>query len=378
MPARHDAPAVPTDIDVNVVAGNLLRDLAFAQSSKPKQFGYKRAAAAVFSLERPLSELVTPDGSIEKVPGLGPASTRVCLEVLRTGGSPTVEAAVAASGKGADIERRRGLRDHVMSRAAVIRALNDATLCGPSLRDYRGDLQMHSEWSDGACSIETLAEGCLARGYEFCAITDHSYGLPVARGMSMAEAHQQHAEIDRVNARYGERFHIFKGVEANIRSDGPLDIADDEAAAFEVVLAAPHSKLGTFDDQTGRLLEAMATPGVHVLAHPRGRMAGSRPGLAADWPRVFETAARLGVAIELDGDPARQDLDYALARLAVDAGCLFSLDSDAHTVAQLRYAETAIAHARLAGIPTGRIINCWRLDKLTDWLAGHRSRRRAH
>jgi histidinol phosphatase-like PHP family hydrolase len=115
------------------------------------------------------------------------------------------------------------------------------------------------------------------------------------------------------------------------------------------------------------MLGAVQTPGVHILGHPRGRMYGSRPGVTADWEKVFDAASRLGVAIELDGDPARQDLDYDLARRAIASGCLFAIDSDAHATDQWWYAETALAHARLAGIPRDRVINCWPLSRLLDW-----------
>src|SRR6185436_18958197 len=101
------------------------------------------------------------------------------------------------------------------------------------------------------------------------------------------------------------------------------------------------------EDQTARLVRAIETPGVDILAHPRGRVSGSRAGVVADWPRVFDAARRANVAVEIDGDPSRQDLDHALARRALDAGCLFALDSDAHTTAQLAFADTAVAHARL-------------------------------
>jgi histidinol phosphatase-like PHP family hydrolase len=117
------------------------------------------------------------------------------------------------------------------------------------------------------------------------------------------------------------------------------------------------------------MLRAVRTPGVHVLAHPRGRMGGTRGGVAADWDRVFAAAAKAGVAVELDGSPARQDLDYVIAERALAAGCLFALDSDAHRTAELAYVDFAIAHARLAGIPADRIINCWPLAKLVRWLA---------
>ena len=116
------------------------------------------------------------------------------------------------------------------------------------------------------------------------------------------------------------------------------------------------------------MLRAVRTPGVHILAHPRGRMGGTRAGVLADWDRVFATAVKANVAVELDGSPARQDLDYVLAERALAAGCLFALDSDAHRTAELPYVDFAIAHARLAGIPAARIINCWPLEKLLTWL----------
>jgi putative hydrolase len=115
------------------------------------------------------------------------------------------------------------------------------------------------------------------------------------------------------------------------------------------------------------MLAAVSQPAVHVLGHPRGRMYNSRPGVSADWPRVFAAAAAHEVAIEIDGDPSRQDLDAALAREAIPSGCLFALDTDAHAVSQWRYAAIAVAHARLAGVPAERVINTWPLDRLLDW-----------
>jgi histidinol phosphatase-like PHP family hydrolase len=227
---------------------------------------------------------------------------------------------------------------------------------------------MHSTWSDGTDTLETLAEGCLARGYTYCAVTDHSYGLPIARGVSMRDLDRQHREIDALNQRYAERFRIIKGIEANIRADGTVDMTPDELAVLELVVAAPHSTLRSTADQTARMLGAVRQPGVHILGHPRGRMFSSRPGVSADWDAVFAAAAESRVAIEIDGDPSRQDIDFALARRAVRAGCLFALDSDAHSTTQLAYADTAIAHARLAGVPRSRVVNTWPLPKLLEWL----------
>jgi histidinol phosphatase-like PHP family hydrolase len=184
----------------------------------------------------------------------------------------------------------------------------------------------------------------------------------------MAEAAEQRRAIDVVNGAYGDRFRLLQGIEANIDDAGGLDLAAEDAATFDIVLAAPHSRLRKNDDQTDRMLGAIAHPAVRILAHPRGRMSGSRAGVIANWDTIFATAAEAGVAIEIDGDPARQDLDYTIARRALAAGCVFALDSDAHTTGQLSYAETAVAHARLAEIPADRVVNCWPLDRLMSWL----------
>lgn len=161
--------------------------------------------------------------------------------------------------------------------------------------------------------------------------------------------------------------HLYRLAESGHENLGVL-LPPHEAGCFELVLAAPHSKLRSSDDQTERLVRAVENPYVRILAHPRGRIAGSRAGIVADWSLVFSVAVREGVAIEIDGDPARQDLDHTLATEALTAGCLFALDSDAHTTTQLRHAETALAHARLAGIPPDRIVNCWPLNRLLRWL----------
>jgi len=246
----------------------------------------------------------------------------VIHEVLETGGSPTVERANEISERREDIKRRRALRRHFLSRAEVFRVLRDPSLDGPRREAYRGDLQMHSEWSDGSATLKDIAEACRARGYAYAAVTDHSYGLKIAGGMSMAEAAEQRRAIEQLNAAAGDGFRLLQGIEANIGADGRLDLSPAEAATFDIVLAAPHSLLRKADDQTRRLVNAIETPHVRILAHPRGRMSGSRAGVAADWDVVFRAAEQTGVALEIDGDPARQDLDFTLARQALEASCL--------------------------------------------------------
>jgi putative hydrolase len=362
-------------MDKNGQIASLLRDFAAIQKSKQSMWGYKRAAAAILALEQPIESLLKPDGTLQKIPNVGPSSTRIIQEVLQTGTSPTIERAVAESGQAADVERRRGLRDHFLSRAQVLAALADTTLQGPRVEDYRGDLQMHSTWSDGSQTLADIVGAGIGLGYQFCAVTDHSYGLKIAGGVSMAELREQHKEIDALNRRHRGTFRLLKGIEANIRADGSIDMERDELAQLEIVVAAPHSVLRSADDQTERMINAVSAPGVHILGHPRGRMIGSRPGVSADWDRVFKAAVKSQVAIEIDGDPSRQDLDFDIARRAIDAGCLFALDSDAHSTGELApYAATAIAHARLAGVPTERIINCWPLERLLAWARIRQSR----
>ena len=366
-------PSVPADL--NALTAGFLSDLAAVQIDRHKSYGYNRAAGVVFALEAPLDSLVRPGGALPKIPGLGPSSTQVVMEVLAAGRSAKVDAAVAASGRAADVVRRGILRQYFLSRAAVLRVLADDSLQGPARADYRGDLQMHSDWSDGGMSLSQLVDGCATRGYAYSAVTDHSHGLPIARGMTAEQAGRQHEAIERLNQNHGTRFRLIKGVEANIAADGSLDVSRAEAAAFELVLAAPHSKLRVGEDQTERLLTVIGNPSVQILAHPRGRVWGSRAGIAADWDRVFARAAEQRVALEIDGDPKRQDLDYTLAREALDAGCLFALDSDAHSTDQLQYADTALAHARLAGIPPSRIVNCWPVEQLLAWTMARRRHR---
>ena len=232
------------------------------------------------------------DGTLRRIPRIGPASTRVILEVLDTGGSATVEREVALSPKAADVAQRRRWRSNFLSRARVRAVLADPTLGGPRWPDYRGDLQMHSTWSDGSQSLTDIVETGVARGYAFAAVTDHSGGLPIANGLSPERFARQLEEIDALNERGPAGFRLLKGVEANIGADGRLDVEPEAVRRFDVVVAAPHSRLRIAEDQTDRLVAAVRIPGVHILGHPRGRMYGSRPGITADWAAVFERPLR--------------------------------------------------------------------------------------
>jgi histidinol phosphatase-like PHP family hydrolase len=356
-------------------AAALLQDMAALQPNERSQLGYKRAARAIVALSAPVSQLVET-GTLRDVPYVGPSSARVVTELVQLGSSPTVDAAVAASKRADKVMEMRRLRKNFLSQIAMEQIL--ARTQDPSIVSravFRGDFQMHSTWSDGGETIETMAEACISLGHSCMGVTDHSYGLPVARGMSMTDVAGQQREIDVLNERLAGRFRVFKGIEANILADGNLDLQPDERARFEFVVASPHSMLRQTHDQTARMLGAVRQPGVAILGHPRGRMYGSRAGVVADWPRIFAEAARRRVAIEIDGNWHRQDIDFELAAEALDAGCLFALDSDAHSIGELRFTDYSIAHARLAGVPAERVMNTWSDGDLAAWMQERRESR---
>ena len=368
-PKRAEPSAWPAAVeDINMSAVGLLHDMAELQGAERARFGYKRAAKAIVGLPLAVSDLVEA-GTLREVPFVGPSSARIITELVQQGRSPTVDAAVATSGKANQIAAKRLLRSNYLSHVGMLAALSH--LPGDdrvSRATFRGDFQMHTTWSDGAESVETMVKACLDLGHSCMGVTDHSYGLPVARGMSMSAVTRQHSEIDRVNEKYQGRFRVFKGIEANILADGSLDLQSEECGLFEFVVASPHSLLRRTEDQTQRMLGAVRARRVAILGHPRGRVYNSRAGVVAAWDRIFAEAAARRVAIEIDGNWHRQDLDFSLVRTALDAGCLFALDSDAHSIGELRFTDFSIAHARIAGVPAERVINTWTDQELEEWM----------
>jgi histidinol phosphatase-like PHP family hydrolase len=353
--------------DVNLELAGLLLDMASLAGESQRGWGYKRAAKAVLRIDQQIEPLVHAN-TFRAISGIGPTTDRIARELILEGRSAFVDRAVREAGREESVATLRALRQRFLSHAAVAEILaRDGT---PSRRKYRGDFQMHSVWSDGAEPLDSIVEACLARGHRCAGITDHSYGLPIAGGMTMAQAAEQHAEIDTLNARYKGRFRLFKGIEANIRQDGTVDMEPRELEQFEFVVASPHSLLRKSVDQTPRMVGAVSQRGVSILGHPQGRRFNVRPGVGADWDRVFEVAARRQVAIEIDGSWDRQDVHYELAARALERGCIFALDSDAHSHPELDFIEISLAHARLAGIPEDRIINYWPEKKFLSWAKG--------
>ena len=353
--------------DVNLELASLLYDMAAIAGDSQRVWGYKRAAKAVLRVDRDITPLVTAN-TFKSISGIGPTTDRIARELIVDGRCAFVERAVQESGKEQEIARLHNLRRQYLSRAAVKQILDRKG--SPSRARYRGDFQMHSVWSDGSETLPSIVDACLALGHTCAGITDHSYGLPIAGGMSMANVVKQHAEIDALNRKYGGRFRMFKGIEANIRADGTIDMEPQEMRQFEFIVASPHSALRKSIDQTARMVAAVSQRGVAILGHPQGRVFNMRLGVLADWTQVFEVAARRQVAIEIDGSWSRQDVPYELAAQALEQGCLFALDSDAHSHPEFDFADIAIAHAKLAGIPEARIVNYWSRETFLKWARG--------
>ena len=239
----------------------------------------------------------------------------------------------------------------------------------------RGDLQMHTEWSDGSGTVRSMAEAALARGYGYIAITDHGKRLKIAGGIDERELAEQGLEIEQLNEELaGRRFRVLRSIEMNLDPQGNGDMSPAELAKLDLVLGAFHSSLRRTDDQTERYLAALRNPNLQILGHPRGRIYNYRLGLKADWPRVFEEAARLGKALEIDCYPDRQDLSADLVRQARQAGVMISLGTDSHHPWQLEFMDLGLAAALEAGIPRERILNFKTVEELAHWSARLRGR----
>ena len=218
-----------------------------------------------------------------------------------------------------------------------------------------------------------MAGAVEALGYEFAAITDHSKGLKIARGMDEEELAEQGAHIALVNRELeqaGSPLRLLRSLEMNISPDGEQDMDPDALARLDLVLGAFHSKLRTTEDQTERYTKALRNPTFNILAHPRCRMFNRRLGLFADWPVVFAVAAEMGKAVEIDAHPNRQDLDVELLGLARESGVWISIGTDAHTVGELEFIGLGVAAAIMAGIPRERILNYRSRDEVLAWARG--------
>jgi histidinol phosphatase-like PHP family hydrolase len=237
-------------------------------------------------------------------------------------------------------------------------------------KSVKGDLQMHTEWSDGTGTIREMAKAGIERAYEYIAITDHAKKLKIASGINEDELRQQAIEILALNdelATQGISFRVLRSIELNLDLEGNGDLDVGALEKLEIVLGAFHLSLRKTDDQTDRYLRALNNHHLNILGHPRGRIYNYRLGLKAEWPRVFALAAKNDKAVEIDAYPDRQDLNVDLLKLAKKEGSRISIGTDAHHPWQLRFIDFGLAAALAAKIPKDRILNFMKRKDLLAW-----------
>jgi len=250
------------------------------------------------------------------------------------------------------------------NRGEVEAALNGKLPILVEREDIKGDLQMHTKWSDGANTIEEMVKESIKLGHSFIAITDHVGTLKIAGGMGEDEIRKQMKEIESLNEKYDD-FHIFHGVEVNILKDGNLDMSREVLKDVDVVIASIHSAFRqSMEEMTERLLKALENDVVDIIAHPTARIIYKREAIKFDVEKVFEAARENGVILEINAQPDRLDLNDILAKKAIEQGIKLSIGTDAHNKETLRYIELGVAVARRAWAEKKDIVNTYSLDKL--------------
>ncbi|MEV5648784.1 PHP domain-containing protein [Nocardia sp. NPDC052254] len=329
-----------------------LREIAFwmererAQTHRVK--AYRRAADTVAALPDAEFERRRESGGWQELPGIGPKTAAV----------------IEQAGAGIVPERLAQLR-------AAAQPIEPA---GAHLRALlRGDLHTHSDWSDGGSPIEEMMRTAIALGHDYCALTDHSPRLRVANGLSAQRLRRQLGVVAELNSRLAP-FRILTGIEVDILDDGSLDQDAELLEQLDLVVASVHSNLrADSDTMTRRMVYAVANPHVDVLGHCTGRLVagerGLRPESSFDAEVVFEACRRYETAVEINSRPERRDPPGRLIRLAVEMGCLFSIDTDAHAPGQLDWQGYGCARAIAHDVAAERVVNTWALDELMAFTA---------
>jgi len=331
-----------------------LRRIAFllerAREDTYKVKAFRGAAATI--LPMPVEDVAraVEDGTLTQIPGIGASSAKVIAQAVR-GEVPERLAALE--------------RDHG----------GPLTAGGADLRAaLRGDLHSHSDWSDGGSPIEEMAFTAIELGHDYLVLTDHSPRLTVAHGLSAERLTRQLGVVDAVNDHLGGNFTLLKGIEVDILDDGSLDQTDEMLARLDVRVASVHSKLAMDRaPMTRRMVAAVENPFANVLGHCTGRLVtgnrGKRGQSEFDAEQVFGACVETGTAVEINARPERRDPPTKLLQQAIDMGCLFSIDSDAHAPGQLDFQVYGCARAEELGLDPDRIVNTWPLDKLLEWAA---------
>lgn len=346
-----------------------LRRIAFllerANEATYRVRAFRSAADALAAL--PAGELASraEAGTLTELPGVGDVTARSVVESLR-GEEPVYLRRLLAT-EGTDLD----------DAAAALRGA------------LRGDCHVHSDWSDGGSPIEEMALAAVELGHEYIVLTDHSPRLTVARGLTAARLRRQLDHVAALNEALPDGFRILTGIEVDILADGSLDQDDELLARLDVVVGSVHS--GLRDDRarmTRRMVTAVGNPHLDILGHCTGRMvtgrpagvtgpgdrghrARSRPPSDFDPDAVFAACVEHGKAVEINSRPERLDPPKRLMRVALEAGCLFAIDTDAHAPGQLDWQRFGCERAALCGVPADRVVNTWAADRLVEWAATH-------
>jgi putative hydrolase len=328
-----------------IAAAQVLSEIGYLLRQDPEEkFRAKAFSTAAWSLaiQRPDLAALHASNELTTLEGVGAGIAKVLAEVVETGRSRYLER----------------LREQMKQPARDDESVLD-------FAQYQGDIHSHSSWSDGKVPMLEMAKGAKAMGYKYLGVTDHSPRITVVHGLNADRLLAQSREMAEVQAQV-PGVALLQGIEVDILEDGSLDLPDMVLELLDVVIASPHVKLRQEPAaMTERMLRAVSHPHVDVIGHPTGRRPGSRDGASYDCEAVFKEAARHHVALEIDCDPARMDLSPEMARLALELGCNFSLDADAHSPAEFAYVPMGMWMARRAGIPQDRILNFLPLDELT-------------
>lgn len=327
----------------------------------PAQKALRRASRRALFWPEEAAELHRQGRSLEELTAVGPYIARLIAGWMQK--PPEIPEAP---------DLRRGFLTLTEARATL--ASKPAWV-----RGIKGDLQMHTTWSDGEGTIAEMAAAAIERGYQYTAITDHSKGLKIAGGIDEQQLRRQADEIAEVNDQLrssGQNLVVLRSIELNLNPHGEGDMDNSCFPDLDIVLGCFHSSLRTKEDQTPRYLAALRNPAIQILGHPRGRVYNFRLGLTADWEQVCDEAARLDKALEIDGYPDRQDLNVDLLRIARKSGCRISLGTDSHGPTQLGFMEYCAAAALQAGIKRDRILNFMSAQELRAWVAGVRGNSR--
>jgi len=325
-----------------------LRQIAYykdrAREEPRRVMAYRNAADIVEGLTEAERERHGAANSWQSLPGIGPKTAKVIAQAW-VGREPDVL-----------VELRSAAKD----------------LGGGDIRtSLKGDLHVHSDWSDGSAPIEEMMLAAKELGHEYCALTDHSPRLKVANGLSAERLRNQLAVIDELRDMIAP-MRILTGIEVDILEDGSLDQEPELLERLDVVVASVHSKLSMdAPSMTRRMIKAVTNPHADVLGHCTGRLVtggrGIRPESKFDAEKVFTACRDAGTAVEINSRPERRDPPTRLLNLALEIGCLFSIDTDSHAPGQLEFLGYGAQRALDAGVPTERIVNAWSAEKLLEW-----------